>query len=87
MAVWLPAFSADCGPACPGRFGAACTYRSYDRQIRRADGWEVGVDAEVTFLNLVGKYMSGKLRGPFNWPARIEAGFEESELSVLEQGV
>jgi uncharacterized ferritin-like protein (DUF455 family) len=29
--------------------------------------------------------MDGKLRGPFNWPARLEAGFEESELESLEQ--
>jgi uncharacterized ferritin-like protein (DUF455 family) len=29
--------------------------------------------------------MGGKLRGPFNWPARIEAGFAAEELSILEQ--
>jgi uncharacterized ferritin-like protein (DUF455 family) len=29
--------------------------------------------------------MGGKLRGPFNWPARIEAGFDERELVALEQ--
>jgi uncharacterized ferritin-like protein (DUF455 family) len=31
--------------------------------------------------------MDGKLRGPFNWPARIEAGFQETELSALEEGI
>ena len=31
--------------------------------------------------------MGGKLRGPFNWPARLEAGFAEAELSALEQGL
>ena len=46
-----------------------------------------GVDAEATFRDLIDRYMGGKLRGPFNWPARIEAGFEADELSVLEQGV
>jgi uncharacterized ferritin-like protein (DUF455 family) len=30
-------------------------------------------------------YMDGKLRGPFNWPARLEAGFEASELKSLER--
>jgi uncharacterized ferritin-like protein (DUF455 family) len=38
-----------------------------------------------TFRDLVDLYMDGKLRGPFNWPARLEAGFEASELESLEQ--
>jgi uncharacterized ferritin-like protein (DUF455 family) len=46
-----------------------------------------GLDAERTFRDLVIQYMDGKLRGPFNWPARIEAGFQEAELSALEQGI
>jgi uncharacterized ferritin-like protein (DUF455 family) len=46
-----------------------------------------GLDAERTFRDLVIQYMDGKLRGPFNWPARIEAGFQETELSALEQGI
>ena len=46
-----------------------------------------GVDAEITFRELLDRYMGGKLRGPFNWPARIEAGFETSELTDLEQRV
>ena len=29
---------------------------------------------------------AGRLRGPFNWPARIQAGFAEQELSVPWSG-
>lgn len=45
-----------------------------------------GVDPETTFRRLLGEYMGGPLRGPFNWPARIQAGFGEQELSALERG-
>ena len=44
------------------------------------------LDASQTFYELIRCYMGGKLRGPFNWPARIEAGFEADELRALEQG-
>lgn len=43
------------------------------------------VEAESTFRDLLDRYMGGKLRGPFNWPARVEAGFDERELANLEQ--
>jgi uncharacterized ferritin-like protein (DUF455 family) len=46
-----------------------------------------GIDAQSQFKLLVDDYMGGKLRGPFNWPARLEAGFVEAELSALEQGL
>jgi uncharacterized ferritin-like protein (DUF455 family) len=46
-----------------------------------------GIDAQSQFKLLVDDYMGGKLRGPFNWPARLEAGFSEAELSALEQGL
>jgi uncharacterized ferritin-like protein (DUF455 family) len=46
-----------------------------------------GIDAQSQFKLLVDDYMGGKLRGPFNWPARLEAGFTEVELSALEQGL
>jgi len=46
-----------------------------------------GVDPAATFRRLLGEYMDGPLRGPFNWTARIQAGFEEQELSALEQGI
>jgi len=44
-----------------------------------------GLDADETFRELIKVYMGGKLRGPFNWPARIEAGFQAAELGALEQ--
>lgn len=43
------------------------------------------LDAAQTFIGLVDSYMNGKLRGPFNWPARLDAGFEVKELEALEQ--
>ena len=44
-----------------------------------------GLNPVDTFRELVEIYLQGKLRGPFNWPARLQAGFEESELRALEQ--
>jgi uncharacterized ferritin-like protein (DUF455 family) len=46
-----------------------------------------GVNPADTFRELIEIYMQGKLRGPFNWPARLQAGFEESELRELEQAL
>ena len=43
------------------------------------------LDADETFRALIKLYMGGKLRGPFNWPARIAAGFEAPELEALER--
>lgn len=43
------------------------------------------LNSTQTFSDLVDMYMKGKLRGPFNWPARLKAGFDESELKSLEQ--
>ena len=66
-------------------------YRDEIGHVRIGDYWyrdlcqRTGLDAEVTFRGLLEQYMGGKLRGPFNWPARIEAGFDERELSALEQ--
>jgi len=37
-----------------------------------------------TFQTLINEYLGGKLRGPFNWEARLEAGFEAGELEALE---
>jgi len=42
------------------------------------------LDPVATFQNLIVEYLGGQLRGPFNWPARLEAGFEETELAALE---
>ncbi len=44
-----------------------------------------GLNMEQTFLDLIGKYFAGKLRGPFHYDARIKAGFSEAELRALEQ--
>jgi len=68
-------------------------YRDEIGHVRIGNYWykefcrQQGLDAEATFLDLIERYMGGKLRGPFNWPGRIEAGFEAGELSVLEQGI
>ena len=43
-----------------------------------------GLEPKKTFRQLVDDYFPGKLRGPFNWPARLAAGFEEDELAELE---
>jgi len=36
---------------------------------------------------LVADYFPGRLRGPFNWPARLAAGFDEDELAELENSL
>lgn len=43
------------------------------------------LEPTTTFQSLVDDYLGGKLRGPFNWQARLEAGFEKDELQSLEQ--
>lgn len=43
-----------------------------------------GLEPQATFKDLVNTYFDGKLKGPLNWPARIEAGFCEEELQQLE---
>jgi uncharacterized ferritin-like protein (DUF455 family) len=66
-------------------------YRDEIGHVRIGNFWyqtlcdERKLDSIQTFSDLVDFYMDGKLRGPFNWPARLEAGFEESELESLEQ--
>jgi uncharacterized ferritin-like protein (DUF455 family) len=42
-----------------------------------------GVEPIDTFFALLRQYMGVSLRGPFNRPARIEAGFVEAELDRL----
>lgn len=42
------------------------------------------IDPRDTFKQLISEYFSGKLRGPFNWAARLAAGFQEDELTDLE---
>lgn len=43
-----------------------------------------GLKSETTFHSLLSEYFAGGLRGPFNHPARLAAGFTESELEALE---
>lgn len=42
-----------------------------------------GVDPESTFLDLLNRFMRGRVQGPFNEPARRNAGFSASELQAL----
>jgi len=45
---------------------------------------ERGLAPESTFQSLLHEHYAGGLRGPFNHPARLAAGFTESELAELE---
>jgi len=66
-------------------------YRDEVGHVRIGNYWfeslcaEQNLDAQVTFRKLVDSYMGGMLRGPFNRPARIEAGFRQEELDALER--
>ena len=68
-------------------------YRDEIGHVRIGDYWfrrlcaEQKLDPESTFRELIDFYMQGRLRGPFNRPARLEAGFGETELDLLERGV
>ena len=42
-----------------------------------------GVDPEPTFLALLKDYFGGPLRGPFNIPARMQAGFTHREMEAI----
>lgn len=44
-----------------------------------------GLDPRGTFLGLLRDYMGRNLRGPFNLPARREAGFDDEELARLAE--
>ncbi|MQR02000.1 ferritin-like domain-containing protein [Glaciimonas soli] len=44
-----------------------------------------GLEPVATFAALLVQYEAPKLRGPFNLPARREAGFSEDELTALQQ--
>ncbi|MDH3219315.1 MAG: ferritin-like domain-containing protein [Gammaproteobacteria bacterium] len=66
-------------------------YRDEVGHVRIGNYWyrricsEQGLDPEATFRQLIDCHMDGKLRGPFNWAARIEAGFAAGELEALER--
>ncbi len=42
-----------------------------------------GLEPETTFLSLVKEYFTGTLRGPFNIPARMKAGFTRREMDAI----
>jgi uncharacterized ferritin-like protein (DUF455 family) len=44
---------------------------------------QASIDAHRTYLRLSDEYHAPKLRGPFNFEARRDAGFEEEELAAL----
>ncbi len=43
------------------------------------------IEPESTFIRLIEEYMDGFLRGPFYQEARLQAGFSERELDMLEK--
>jgi uncharacterized ferritin-like protein (DUF455 family) len=45
-----------------------------------------GLSPLETFLELLKRHYSGTIRGPFNLPARHEAGFTEAEMQALTAG-
>ncbi|MEX0730878.1 MAG: ferritin-like domain-containing protein [Aquisalimonadaceae bacterium] len=44
-----------------------------------------GLAADATFLDLLGRHMRGRVRGPFNEAARRNAGFSAGEMRALMQ--
>ncbi|WLE59951.1 ferritin-like domain-containing protein [Burkholderia plantarii] len=44
---------------------------------------QAGLDAHPTYLRLAAQYHAPRLRGPFNFDARRDAGFDETELAAL----
>jgi uncharacterized ferritin-like protein (DUF455 family) len=42
-----------------------------------------GIEPRNTFIDLLRTHMGASLRGPFNRPARLAAGFEEAEMDQL----
>ncbi|HEX6832614.1 MAG TPA: ferritin-like domain-containing protein [Rudaea sp.] len=45
-----------------------------------------GLEPESTFADLVRRYARGALKGPFNEPARLQAGFTVAELAQFRAG-
>jgi len=42
-----------------------------------------GLEPESTFLQLLKEYFTGTIRGPFNIPARMQAGFTQREMDAI----
>jgi len=66
-------------------------YRDEIGHVRIGNDWyrrqcaHQGLDPGPTFVELVQVYMPGKLRGPFNRPGRLAAGFLAEEIDSLER--
>jgi uncharacterized ferritin-like protein (DUF455 family) len=43
-----------------------------------------GLESESTFLDLVKEHFKSSLRGPFNIPARMQAGFTQREMDAIQ---
>ena len=46
-----------------------------------------GLDPDQTFLGLLKKHFARGIRGPFNVPARLMAGFSETEMAAITAAV
>ena len=44
-----------------------------------------GVEPEDTFAGLLREYMKGQIKKPFHYRARQQAGFNDSEMNMLEE--
>ncbi|MCP1673705.1 uncharacterized ferritin-like protein (DUF455 family) [Natronocella acetinitrilica] len=44
-----------------------------------------GLDAERIFRDLLSRYMHGRIRGPFNESARLDAGFSREDMRLLKE--
>lgn len=42
-----------------------------------------GLEPDSTFLDLLEEYFKGAIRGPFNIPARLKAGFTQREMDAI----
>src|SRR3569623_1347512 len=45
---------------------------------------ERGLAPQQTFQRLIGEYLKGRIKGPFHHAARLQAGFSEDELALLD---
>ncbi len=43
-----------------------------------------GLDPDATFEALLKQYMKGRIKGPFYYEARVQAGFSDNEMATLE---
>lgn len=44
-----------------------------------------GVEPQSTFLGLIEEHYGGKMKAPFNEPARMRAGFTENEMQAIKR--